>query len=300
MLHRGVMTTEVIAMLNPQAGESIVDCTLGGGDHSKAILQRLQGGKLSVFDVDQTAINSFKQWLLEQGKQLDNNRFQLSDNEIQLFHQDFATLSEHFSNNSVDSVLADLGYSTDQFSTVSGLSYKQQGELDMRISASEQSPTATALLALLPEQQLTTMWQNYADLRPGEAHAFSKAIASTRKSMPIATTTHFNELISRFFALNEYAPRLYQALRIAVNDELGKLRDLIQDAHRILKADGKLVILTFHSGEETVLTNAVKTGTWQHQAFDNVIGQPGLKPTVKELRANLPSRSAKLWCLTKV
>ena len=289
------MVDEVLRCLQPAPGDVAVDCTLGGGGHAQAILERVQpGGRLIGLDVDPLELPRTEARLRAAGFGADT---------FVTRHGNFAGLPHVLAAEGLaaaDVILADLGVSSMQIDNPArGFSYKEPGPLDMRMNPSHGEP-ASQLLARLSEEKLASLLTENAD----EPHA--RLIASLLKQTPV-TTTHAVERLVRT-GLNEALPHLaktdvkmsvrrtFQALRIAVNDEFSALDALLRSLPQCLAPGGRVVMLTFHSGEDRRVKKAFQAG---HRSGcipasrDEVI-----RSTKEETFANRRAAAAKLrWAV---
>ncbi len=293
--HRPIMMAEVLDCLAPKPGEVAVDCTLGGGGHARAILERvLPGGRAIGLDVDPFELPRTEARFREAG---------FGPETFSARHTNFAGLPQALAAEGLaaaDLILADLGVSSMQLDNPDrGFSYKQVGPLDMRMNPSRGEP-AHKILERLSEPELVQILQENAD----EPHA--GLIASLLKEQPIATT-HALERVVRM-GLNAALSRLgnpdvkdsirrtFQALRIAVNDELGTLDALLRALPLCLAPGGRVAIITFHSGEDRRVKKAFQAG---HRAgvYADAAGDV-IRPSMEETRANRRASSAKLrWAV---
>ena len=290
--HTPVLLQECIDGLEIWPGGIYVDCTFGGGGHSKAILQQLNGnGKLIVFDQDEDA-----------RKNLPN------DERVIFVPQNFRHLQRFLRLHKaakVDGILADLGVSSHQFDEAGrGFSIRFDAALDMRMDQ-RQLLTAADILKNFSELQLHKMFEQYGEVT--NSKTLAKTIVSQRILAPIRT---INELKTAIHAVvkgnpQKYFAQVFQALRIEVNDELGALKELLQQSLSVLKPGGRVAIITFHSLEDRIVKNFFRDGTFEDTAIDDVYGHRFENPlkvitkkpitaTEKELKENTRSRSAKL------
>lgn len=290
--HTPVLLQECIDGLDIWPGGIYVDCTFGGGGHSKAILQQLNGnGKLIVFDQDEDA-----------RKNLPN------DERVIFVPQNFRHLQRFLRLHKaakVDGILADLGVSSHQFDEAGrGFSIRFDAALDMRMDQ-RQLLTAADILKNFSELQLHKMFEQYGEVT--NSKTLAKTIVSQRILAPIRT---INELKTAIHAVvkgnpQKYFAQVFQALRIEVNDELGALKELLQQSLSVLKPGGRVAIITFHSLEDRIVKNFFRDGTFEDTAIDDVYGHRFENPlkvitkkpitaTEKELKENTRSRSAKL------
>ena len=286
-VHRPIMTAEVLQHLRPRPGEVAVDCTLGGGGHARAILEALQpGGRLIGLDVDPLELPRAEARLRAEGFGAD---------QFVTRHHSFAALPEVLAAEgigSADIVLADLGVSSMQHDTPSrGFSYKGVGPLDLRMNPQAGEP-ASELLARLSEADLAAILTANAD----EPQALF--IARLLKQQPVTTTHAFERLVrTGLTAAMPHLPkaevkmsvrRTFQALRIEVNDEFAALDALLQSLPRCLAPGGRVVILTFHSGEDRRVKKAFQSGVRSgvYSAAANSVVRSGKAETWSNRRAS--------------
>jgi 16S rRNA (cytosine1402-N4)-methyltransferase len=257
--HQPIMVDEVLRCLRPRPGEVIVDCTLGGGGHAQALLERVQpGGRLIGIDVDPLELPLTEARLRAAG---------FTDATFVAPHGNFAELRRLLDAVGViaaDMIIADLGVAAMQADNPArGFSYKQAGPLDMRMDPSQGEP-AWQLLARIGEAELTALLTDHAD----EPHA--ALIAGLLKQKPL-DTTHAVERVVRTglsaalpqlprAAVKMSVRRTFQALRIAVNDEFAALDALLLALPGCLAPGGRVAILTFHSGEDRRVKKAFQAG----------------------------------------
>ena len=289
------MLDEVLAHLRPAPGDIAVDCTLGGGGHARAILERVQpAGRLIGLDVDPIELPRAEARLRADGWSADT---------FVARHASFASLPDVLAAESLpsaDVVLADLGVSSMQFDDPArGISYKGKGALDMRLNPHTGAP-ASVLLAQLTDRQLADLLRAYAD----EPHA--DVIAGLLKRSAIATTDAAERAIRLGLAavlpglgraaIKMSVRRTFQALRIAVNDELSALDELLRVLPGCLAPGGRVVFVTFHSGEDRRVKQALRAG--HHAGIYREISRRVTRPSMTETRRNRRASSAKLrWAI---
>ena len=293
--HRAIMIEEVLRFLAPAPGGIAVDCTLGFGGHARAILPRLlPGGRLIGLDVDP----------LELPRTTDRLRAAGFGADVFGVHQsNFAGLPKVLANEQlagVEMVLADLGVSSMQLDNpVRGFTYKDEGPLDMRMNPSRGQP-ASQLLANLSAEKLARLLEENAD------EPDAQLIAGAVKQQPIATTADLARCVgSAVIAASARAGkrdadaairRTFQALRIAVNDEFSALDALLRNLPLCLSPGGRVVILTFHSGEDRRVKKAFEAG--HHDGMYSAIADDVVRPSAAEVRANPRAAAAKLrWAI---
>lgn len=289
------MVAEVLQCLRPAAGEVAIDCTLGGGGHSEAILAHLQpGGRLIGLDVDPFELPRAEARLRAAG---------FGPDTLVTRQGNFAALDQVLNAEglaSVDIVLADLGVSSMQIDNPDrGFSYKQTGPLDMRMNPAKGEP-ASRLLARLTETELAAMLTENAD----EPHA--AIIGHLLASTPVTTTHALQNLLRA--GLTAALPRLskpdvkmsirrtFQALRIAVNNEFAVLDALLRALPHCLSPGGRVAILTFHSGEDRRVKKSFQAG-FRAGVYAEMAGDV-IRSTKEETFANRRASSAKLrWAV---
>lgn len=294
-MHVPIMVDEVLECLRPAPGEIAVDCTLGGGGHARAVLERLRpGGRLIGLEIDPLELPRTEAAMRAEG---------FGEDVFIARQANFAGIARTLADEGVeaaDVILADLGVSSMQIDNPArGFSYKGVGPLDMRMNPTRGEP-ASALLARMDEPALAAMLGEHAD----EPHA--ERIAALLKAQPL-TTTHAAEravrmgLATALPALS--APdikasvrRTFQALRIAVNDEFAVLDALLRVLPLVLAPGGRVAIITFHSGEDRRVKKAFQAGV--RSGLFSSVATDVIRPSMEETRANRRSSSAKLrWAV---
>ena len=290
--HQTVMLHEAVDGLGITKDGVYVDATFGGGGHSKEILSRLgDSGRLIAFDQDKDA------W---KNKPDDNRLTDVRENFR--YMRRFLKLHGYAE---VDGILADLGVSSYQFDKGErGFSIRFEGPLDMRMD-DRGDLTAEQVLKTYSEQQLHKMFEQYGEVR--NARQLAKHIADNRTKAQLNTIGSLKALLEQVMKgnPNKYLAQVFQALRIEVNDELGALRDLLEQSVQCLKPGGRLSIITFHSLEDRMVKQFMKRGEWgemETDVFGRAVTEPKLKPltnkpiepTEKEVKENPRARSARL------
>jgi 16S rRNA (cytosine1402-N4)-methyltransferase len=305
--HVPVLIREVISCLRPAPGETAADCTLGYGGHAAELIKRLApGGRLIGFDVD--------------GPQLERTRRRLAplaaeaDVTLSLRRMNFAGLAGVLAQETssagpagLDIILADLGVSSMQVDDPArGISYKNEGPLDMRMD-DRLRRTGADLLATMKEDDLSrALWELSDEPDHARIAAF---VVQQRQAQPIATTGQLTRLVFAAKGTTEKAwrkqaeykdlhpaARTFQAMRILVNDELGSLRELLRVAPLCLGPGGRIGIISFHSGEDRLVKNALRDG-YRAGVWSATSPQP-ICPSPLETRDNPRSASAKFrWAL---
>lgn len=309
LVHIPVMLDETITLLNVKPSGTYVDCTLGRAGHSKAILERLLTGKLYAFDLDQTAINDSQRIL---------NKY---DRDYLLIKNNFANLTEELRARNitkVDGIIYDLGISSPQVDDEArGFSYKTNSRLDMRMDQN-QKLTAWDIVNTYSYQDLKDIIKTYGE-EPFAA-TIAKNIVNFRNKEAIDTTEQLTNIIKNSLPAKQKnkshhpAKKTYQAIRIAVNDELGSLKTSLVQALKLLKPKGRIVVISFHSLEDRIVKNVFLTVVKdpQYEVYAKlpiasnwtsnykIITKKPIIPTEQEIRENPRSRSAKLRVIERV
>lgn len=299
MYHIPVLLSASVEGLNIRQDGTYVDVTLGGGGHSRCILQGLgPEGRLFSFDQDADAIARCASLRDELGK----------GEQWTLIRSNFRYLKNwmrYYGIDGIDGVMADLGVSSHHFDDGSrGFSFRSDAPLDMRMNQ-KGGDTAATVLKNYSSEQLTNVFRLYGELK--QARRLADLIVNTRQLHPISTTGQLAELfrpiLGREHEKKDLA-RAFQALRIEVNHEMDALRDMLQAATELLRPGGRLVVISYHSLEDRIVKNVMKAGSIDGTAkTDAVYGRAlspfraiskAITPTVEELEANPRSRSAKL------
>jgi 16S rRNA (cytosine1402-N4)-methyltransferase len=281
--HVSVLPEEVMHWLDPQPGQIVVDATVGVGGHAARLWERIQpGGTLIALDQDSAMLAVAKQ--------------RLPDPRIHWRHGNFEDLPgilDELKLPVVDAIFADLGFCSDQLSDPErGFSFQTDGPLDMRLDPTRGEP-ASALIRRLAEKDLADIFWQYGEER--FSRRVARAIVETRKETPIATTGQLAALVrrcvprARGHAIDP-ATRVFQALRIAVNDELGALERLLDVVPDCLKPGGKVAIISFHSLEDRMVKQAFRKCP---ELVKELTRKP-VQASAEETRNNPRARSAKL------
>ena len=304
MEHYSVLLNEAIENLNIKEDGIYVDATLGLGGHSSKILERLTTGHLYAFDEDKMAIDYADKRLAK----INSNYTIIKSNFVNL-----KAKLEELGVTAIDGIVFDLGVSSPQIDTASrGFSFSKDGLLDMRMDTD--SPlTAEQVVNEYKKEELVNIFFNYGEEKQSRLIA-SKIVAKR----PIKTTLELVKVIleavgANYFYKNHPERKIFQAIRIEVNKELSVLKDVLPDVTDILKPQGRMVIITFHSLEDRIVKKYMKE---ESEVSDLVKGlpeipaayQPKLKlitkkpilPSSEELEANSRSKSAKLRVAEKI
>jgi len=290
--HTPALLQETIRGLNICPNGVYVDLTFGGGGHSQAIIQQLgKDGKLLGFDQDIAAYEN----------RIDDSRF--------IFvHSNFryvANFLRYHGTGSVDGILADLGVSFHQFDSAErGFSFRFEGEPDMRMN--RQAPlSAKQVINTYQEEQLAHLFYQYGELNNG--HKLASAIAKARTEKPIETVRELLNILQPFFKFEREKKELakaFQAIRIEVNNEINVLGEMLLQTPALLKQGGRLAVITYHSLEDRMVKNFIKSGNLEgkiekdffgniHTPLKAVYNKP-ITPSDEEITKNPRARSAKL------
>ncbi len=290
--HIPVMLKEAVEGLRIIPGGIYVDATFGGGGHSSEILKQLnKDGRLVVFDQDADAAVNVP-----------------DDKRVLFVPQNFRHLQRFLRLHKivqVDGILADLGVSSHQFDEAArGFSFRFEAALDMRMNQ-RQTLTAATILKTYTELQLHKIFEQFGEV--SNSKTLAKTIVEQRSLMNISTIQELKRAVQPVVMGNpqKYFAQFFQALRIAVNDELGALKEMLQQIPVILKPGGRIAIITFHSLEDRIVKNFLKTGTMDEPLQDDLFGikpvnplliitKKPVLPSVEECKINSRARSAKL------
>ena len=281
-LHIPVLLSEVLAGLSPKAGETYLDLTAGYGGHAKEILDVTQNYKGSVLvDRDEFAINYLK------------NKF---DQGITIEHDDFysAVLQLIECGRTFDIILADFGVSSPQLDFKErGFSFRNEGPLDMRMDT-RQSFAASDLVNKYSERELADIFTKYGEEKPGRAKMLAREIVTNR---PIITTKQLADIImaKSKYSKTHPATRIFQAIRIVVNDELGEIERTLPLLPKLLNPGGRVGIITFHSLEDKLVKDYFKAASsYGEESELTLVNKKPIIAETPELVINPRARSAKL------
>ncbi len=287
-VHTAVLVDEVVRYLNVQPDQRFLDTTLGGGGHAKAILEA--GGEVVGIDQDPEAIEIAK---LSSLKGINRDRYKLVVGRFSKLNQ----IMKQAGWDMVDGVLMDLGISMNQLRAPQrGFSYQTEGPLDMRISP-ETQVTAADLINGLTEGELTELMQRFGEVP--RAKQIARAIVQTRSQQPIRTTQQLRSVVEQvrypgWKRRVKPVTLVFQALRIAVNDELTELQQGLRAAEGVLRSGGRLVVIAFHSIEDRVVKDFMRgTDSWE------LLTKKPVRPSIQELSLNPSARSARLRAAVK-
>lgn len=292
--HQPVMGSEVLHYLNPRPGTTIVDGTVGTGGHSLLILPHvLPTGRLVAIDRDQTALQLARKRLTE---------FIPQATFVRENYRTLPAILKELRIPRVDGVLLDLGMSSLQVDCAErGFSFSREGPLDMRMDSGQEA-TAEALVNALTADELAMIFETFGEER--FAKRIASRIVSERRVHPITTTTQLARLIVEAVPSRvshgrlHPATRVFQALRMAVNDELGALEGVLGGVGELLNPGGRAVIVTFHSLEDRLVKHAfaqgMRDGAW------TVLTKKPVRPSEEEVAQNPRARSAKLRAIERL
>lgn len=296
--HVPVLFHESIDALNIQPSSIVVDVTFGGGGHSREILKRLaKEGVLIAFDQDDDA---------HQNK-IDDERFILVNSNFRFL----INFMKFYNLMDADALLADLGVSSHQFDAGErGFSIREEGKLDMRMNKNA-NLSAHKIVNQYSEIDLFRIFNSYADLQ--NTKKVVHTIVAERKKGQIETTKQLVDLLSPLTIPNkrhQFLAQVFQAIRIEVNDEMGALKDMLEQSVKVLKKGGRLVVISYHSIEDRLVKNFMRSGNFegelQKDVFGNVlkpleaINNKPIVPSDEEIERNPRSRSAKLRIAEKL
>lgn len=290
--HTPVLLNTCIEGLNINANGIYVDCTFGGGGHSKAILEKLSPeGRLFSFDQDEAAAKNA----------LDDERFTL-------IQQNFKFLKNYlklYKISKVDGILMDLGVSSHQFDEADrGFSIRFDHELDMRMNQL-QTLTAKKVIAEWTEEQLRFIFKTFGEI--DVAGKLARHLINVRSDNKIETTGKLLQIIQPFSRKgqeHQFAAQVFQAIRIAVNDELESLKSVLMQCEELISTGGRLVVLSYHSLEDRLVKNYIRSGKFEGEADKNLFGvsntpfeavnRKPIRPSEEEIFKNNRARSAVL------
>ena len=292
MVHIPVLKKEALQYLSPQPNENFIDCTIGNGGHSLEILQKnAPNGKVLGIDWDPEIIKSLKERI--QKENYANRLILVCDN--------FANLKKIVEKEKfqpVNGILFDLGLSSwDLEKSDRGFSFQRNEPLIMRYNPNVKGyPSAQEIVNQWPEQEIEKILKEYGEER--FAKRIAKAIVKERMKNPIETTIKLVEIIKRVVPKwyqhkrIHFATKTFQALRIAVNNELNNLEMGLNQAAEIIENDGRIVVISFHSLEDKIVKNSFKTLELAGKA--KILTKKPIRPSIEEIKINHRSRSAKL------
>lgn len=297
MYHNPVLLKQSVDALVINPDGIYVDCTFGGGGHSREILSRLSDkGKLFSFDQDLDALKNA----------IDDPRFTLVNQNFRFLENSMMA----YGISQVDGILADLGVSSHQFDEAErGFSTRSNAPLDMRMNVM-QGLDAKKIINDYEEEDLADIFYHYGELR--EARKLAREIVHHRKSKKIETTEDLKSLFSYIpaFKQNKFFAQVFQAIRIEVNQELEVLKEMLVQSYKILKPGGRLVVISYHSLEDRLVKRFLKNGMFEGEPQRDVYGNyakafellqtKAIIPDDNEIEENSRARSAKMRVGTKL
>lgn len=297
MYHNPVLLKQSVDDLVTNPDGTYVDCTFGGGGHSKEILSRLSDkGKLYGFDQD---LDALKNTINDPRFTLINQNFRFLENSLLMYGV-----------SQVDGVLADLGVSSHQFDEAErGFSTRSNAPLDMRMNVM-QGLDAKRVINDYEEEQLANIFYYYGELR--ESRKLARDIVHHRKIKTINTTEDLKKLFNFLppHKINKFYAQLFQAIRIEVNQELEVLKEMLVQAYNVLRPDGRLVVISYHSLEDRLVKRFLKNGMFEGEPQRDIYGNykkafelvksKAIIPNDKEIEENSRARSAKMRTGIKV
>lgn len=295
--HIPVMVDESLDGLNIKPDGIYVDATFGGGGHSKEILKRLNGGKLFAFDQD-----------------IDAGENAINDNQFVFFHQNYRYIKNflrYYKIESVDGIIADLGISSHQIDCPErGFSFRYQSGLDMRMNRDYKN-TAASILQNYSKQQLNFIFKEYGEIH--NTRQLVNLIEEYRTSNRVGPINEFIEAISGCVPKqnpSKYLAKVFQALRIEVNNEIEVLKLFLQQTIENVKKNGRLVVLSYHSLEDRLVKNFIRSGKFTGEPEKDIYGnlivpfravhKKVIVPCDAEMKKNPRARSAKLRIAQKL
>ena len=297
MYHKPVLLNACIEGLALKKSGTYVDVTFGGGGHTKAILDSIgSGGKVIAFDQDEDAIEN-----------------SLDDDRLIFVHQNFSFLQRFLrfhKIDKVDGILADLGVSSHQIDTPErGFSTRFDGPLDMRMNSSG-GVSAKGVVNTYTNEQLSDIFYQSGELT--NARKIASRIVDQRRQKPIETTLELKEILSPLIPVkikHKVMAQIFQALRIEVNQELEALKSLLEQSGEVIKRNGRLCVISYHSLEDRLVKRFIQHGCFDSEPVKDEFGH-SLKPFKKvgqlalpsetEIRKNKRARSAKLRIAEKI
>lgn len=295
--HNSVLLKESVDGLNIKPDGIYVDVTFGGGGHSREILKRLgENGKLIAFDQDEDAL----------ANAIDDPRFLLINENFRYIKRflRFHGIRE------VDGILGDLGVSSHQFDVAErGFSTRFEADLDMRMSQ-KSSLSAYEVINEYEEKHLRQIFSEYGELKSASGIAY--AIVSNRKTEPIKNSERLKEVLAKFLPAhksNKILAQIYQAIRIEVNQEIEVLKEFLEQSLEVLKPNGRLSIISYHSLEDRLVKRYMRNGMFEGEPERDFFGnfevpfkwvEKLIVPTEEEIAVNNRARSAKLRVAEKI
>jgi len=295
--HLPALLEESIAGLNLRPEGVYVDVTFGGGGHSRAILQHLTTGRLIAFDQDMDAAANI-----------------INDERLTFLNQNFRFLKNnlrYLGITEIDGLIADLGVSFHQFDLPErGFSFRSDAELDMRMNR-EAALTAADILKTYDEEALASIFFHYGELE--KSRRIARAVVRARSESPVVTVNDLINCVSGLVPANQehkFYAKLFQSLRIEVNKEMEALTEMLRQSLQVLRPGGRLVVITYHSIEDRIVKNLIRTGNFEGKSekdfYGNLIvpfraiNKKVIVPSDEEVAINNRARSARLRIAEKI
>lgn len=289
--HIPVLLHESVDGLKINENGDYVDVTFGGGGHSREIFSRLKSGRLFAFDQDEDAAANI----------IDDDRFFFIRHNFQYIRN----FLKYYQVEQVDGILADLGVSSHDFDVAErGFSFRFNGDLDMRMNR-DSTQTAADIVNTFSEDQLRTLFREYGEI--DNAGRLARQLVSARSSQPVKTIAQFREAIAPCVPRlqeSKYLAKVFQALRIETNKEMDVLHEFLKQSIELLKPGGRLVVITYHSLEDRLVKNFMRSGDasgkQETDFYGNVnaplevVNRKVIVPGEDEIERNPRARSAKL------
>jgi len=289
--HVPVLLTESVNGLEIKADGDYVDVTFGGGGHSREIFSRLKTGRLFAFDQDEDAAANI----------ILNDRFFFIRHNFKYIRN----FLKHYGVEQVDGILADLGVSSHDFDVAErGFSFRFDGDLDMRMNR-DSALTAADIINTYSEEQLRNMFREFGEI--DNAGRLAKQIVQSRNNNQVKTIGQFKEILAPLVPKafeSKYLAKVFQALRIETNREMDVLHEFLEQSIGLLKPGGRLVVITYHSLEDRMVKNFIRSGDssgkQEQDFFGNVesplmaVNRKVIVPSEEEIKQNPRARSAKL------
>ncbi|PID83633.1 ribosomal RNA small subunit methyltransferase H [Candidatus Campbellbacteria bacterium] len=295
-IHKPVLLNEVIESLDLKKSDIVFDGTLGGGGYSFLICQKIgKDGILIGTDLDSTAISKTKERL----KDFENKKYFFQKN-----YSEIKNILKELKISKVDKIVLDLGISSDQLlKNKRGISFQDGGELlDMNLSDKDKKITASEILNTYSEETLADLFYYYGGEKA--ARKIAKAIVQKRKEKEFKIVSDLTELIEEeighFYKHKKINPstKVFQALRITVNDEISNLKKVLEDGFEVLEKDGLFAVVAFHSLEDRNVKRIFQN--FQKEGLGEKVNKKVIKPSEEELSENKRARSAKLRVFKKL
>ncbi len=297
LYHKPVLAEASIEGLNINPDGTYVDATFGGGGYARMILRKLSSGTLAAFDRDSDAAGNVPQ-----------------DDRLVFFPHNYRFLKNFLDYKNllpVDGIVADLGVSSHQFDKAErGFSFRFDGPLDLRMDFSK-GITAAEVVNTYDEKALTHIFSFYGEIK--NSRTLARCIINKRKEKKIESTFDFVEAVDEVVSKksrNKYLAQVFQALRIEVNEELDSLKEFLQQTPEVLKKGGRLVVISYHSLEDRLVKNFMKTGNIEGKQIKDfygnsqspfkIITRKPVTASEEEISVNGRARSAKLRIAEKI